>query len=109
MRSKVRKYEDVEINRVTHTVRVNGQPVHLCYKEFQLLWLLLEHKGCAVPMKEIKRHLWGDEWAVMEEAVACHVSRIREKLGPSGKMILNVPKFGYRVKKKSPPPPESVR
>ncbi len=92
------KYEGLEINRSAHTLKVNGKPAHLCYKEFQILWMLLRKKEEVVRVKDIKAALWDDPLIPMDGAIQCYVTRIREKLGKeAGTFIQNIPGVGYKI------------
>ena len=106
--------EGIEMNRLSHVVRIHGRTVHLCYMEFQLHWILLEYKGAIVRLREIKEHLWGDEWKATDGAITSTIARIREKIGSlAGKMIQNIHGIGYRMEGKLPRkisrPAQSVR
>ena len=95
--------EGIEMNRLTHSVRVSSRPIHLNYKEFQLLWLLLEYGGAIVRFREIKDYLWGDGYGSMESAICSYITRIKQKLGHhTSKIIHSVPGIGYRIETKNP-------
>lgn len=75
-----------------------GRPVYLRFKEFQLLWLLLQSKGTIVLYKDIRDKLWGTPMAPTGSVIRCYVSRIREKLGPwTASHIQNQPGMGYMI------------
>jgi len=90
--------EGIELNRRAHGVRINGKPVFLGYKEFQVLWLLFLYRGAIVRVRDINEKLWGDPFGAMEETVACLVGKIRGKLGSQGMaLIQNVLGIGYKI------------
>ncbi len=91
------EYNDISINRTHHTVHVQDRLVHLDYKEFQLLWLLMEYEGAVVRFSEIQDYLWGPK-SVPLEFVHAYVERLKFKLGSvEGALIQEVPEIGFRI------------
>ncbi len=94
------EYDCIEINRVNHTVHVYDKNVHLAFKEFQLLWVLMEYRGAIVRLKDIRDRLWGQDGSVSDEFILSYVDRVREKLGSyAGSFIEEVPGIGFRHKR----------
>ena len=80
-----------------HIVRVSGQDVTLTNKEFELLCLLLEHRGMAMTRDAIMDGVWGQEFSRENRTLDVHVRTLRTKLGPAGSYIETVRGVGYKI------------
>lgn len=88
---------EVDIDR--YTVSVEGRPVKLTAKEFDLLRALLEAKGRTLTRSFLLETIWGygQAAAVESRTLDVHILALRKKLGKEGKRILTVRNVGYRV------------
>jgi DNA-binding response OmpR family regulator len=84
------------IDPATHTVTLDGAPLDLTPKEYDLLSLLAEHTGRAFSRDFLLERLWGHDYAGFDRVVDTHVARLRKKLGPLGDCIVPVRGVGYR-------------
>lgn len=78
---------------------VDGAPVALTRKEFDLLNMLLRKRGTVAYTTHLYHSVWGygDSSPVDSHTVKVHVSSLRSKLGPAlGRKIVNLPGIGYR-------------
>lgn len=77
-----RKFEfpGMEITLSGRRVFVDGEPVDLTAREFDVLALLAEHPGRVYTREQIMRHLWDGEFFGEERAADVHVLNIRKKL-----------------------------
>jgi len=71
---------DVELNRNAREVAVDGQPVELTTKEFDLLATLLENPGIVVSRDQLLDRVWGMSYAGGTRTVDVHVAQLRRKL-----------------------------
>lgn len=69
------------INPAERTVLLDGQPVRLTPKEFDLLALLAAHPGKAFPRERLLQRVWGHDYWGDERTIDVHITRLREKLG----------------------------
>ena len=81
------------------TVRVDGNPVQLTYKEFELLQRFFLNPGEVFSREQLYSDVWGGEFTDQSRTVDIHVRTLRKKLGDSGKLIESVRYIGYRMKK----------
>ena len=79
-----------------HLVSVDGRPVELTPKEFDLLALLIRHPGRAFGRDYLLEKVWGYESGGFDRTVDTHVLRLRKKLGQVGEWIETVWGVGYR-------------
>jgi TolB-like protein/DNA-binding winged helix-turn-helix (wHTH) protein/tetratricopeptide (TPR) repeat protein len=89
-----------EIDMEAAELRKQGRRLKLQEQPFQILLLLLEHRGGLVSRDELKRKLWPDHTFVdFDHSLNTAVMRLREVLGDSSdnpRFIETVPKHGYR-------------
>jgi DNA-binding response OmpR family regulator len=84
------------VDRTRHRVVLDGQPVELTAKEFDLLAVLAEEPGRAVPRQEIFSRVWDPVWVGTGKTLDVHVASLRKKLGDPG-LIETVRGVGYRL------------
>jgi two-component system alkaline phosphatase synthesis response regulator PhoP len=76
-------------------VSVDGAPVNLTQKEFELLRFLMLNAGAVVERETLVREIWGYEYFGESRTVDIHIKNLREKLGASGERIQSVRGVGY--------------
>jgi DNA-binding response OmpR family regulator len=81
-----------------HAVEMQGSPVVLTPKEFDLLQALMEAAGRVLTREYLLDHVWGYARAdeIESRTVDVHVRRLRAKLGDEGRRIATVKSVGYR-------------
>ncbi|MFC7309488.1 response regulator transcription factor [Streptomyces monticola] len=84
----------LSIDASSREVRVDGRPVVVTRKEFDLLYLLASHPDTVMPRKRLMQEVWGDSWS--RRTVDTHVSSLRGKLGAS-EWIVTVRGVGFRL------------
>ncbi len=62
------------------SVTLDGDPVSLTPREYEILKLLMQNAGVVFSMREIYRRIWSEEPFGSENAVAVHIRHLREKL-----------------------------
>ncbi|PYM45224.1 MAG: DNA-binding response regulator [Candidatus Rokuibacteriota bacterium] len=83
----------------TRTMTVQGAPLTLTHKEFELLSALADAQGRVLSREFLLDRVWGYSRAgeIESRTVDVHVRRLRVKLGPEGHRILTVKSVGYRL------------
>jgi two-component system alkaline phosphatase synthesis response regulator PhoP len=87
----------LEIDGARHTIRWEGQPVHLTAKEFSLLVTLVEARGRVLSRQALLEQVWGYSYAEGTRTVDVHVRRLREKLPGIAGRLTTVKSLGYRM------------
>jgi DNA-binding response OmpR family regulator len=77
-------------------VAVDGEPVRLTRREFELLRFLVENRNRVLSRDRLLERVWGYERFVETRSVDVHVGRLRAKLGNAGRQIETVVGLGYR-------------
>ena len=84
------------INKAAHSVLVDGQPVDLSYKEFELLTYFVENKGIALSREKILNSVWNYDYFGDARTIDTHVKKLRSKLGGKGELIRTIWGVGYK-------------
>lgn len=87
--------QSVVCDRAALTCRVDGQEVKLPRKEFEILALLLDHRGRIFTREELMKQVWPEHVVVVDRSVDVHITRIRSKIAPYGKCIVSRSGYGY--------------
>jgi two-component system response regulator QseB len=86
------------LDPAAHEVRLDGNPVVLSAREFEILHALLEHPGRPLSRSRLEERLYGSGQQVESNAVEVHIHALRKKLGPESIMTLRG--VGYVVPRK---------
>jgi DNA-binding response OmpR family regulator len=78
------------------SIAVDGTPVRLTRREFELLRYLVQNKNRVVSRDRLLERVWGYERFVETRSVDVHVGRLRTKLRVAGRQIETVIGLGYR-------------
>ena len=82
----------------TYRVSIEGAPLDLTFKEFELLRYLAERRGRVFTRPALLREVWGYDFYGGTRTVDVHVRRLRSKLGPAHEgLIETVRGVGYRA------------
>jgi DNA-binding response OmpR family regulator len=88
----------VAINSDSYQVTVEGRPLDLTYKEFELLKFLAQHPGRVFTRGALLREVWGYDFYGGTRTVDVHIRRLRAKLGSEREhLIETVRGVGYRA------------
>ena len=90
----------IEVDRIRidperYEVTLDGQPLTLAKKEFEILHLLCSHPGKVFSREEIFRRVWGYSESIASRTIDVHISKLREKLG--GGYIKTLKGIGYKL------------
>lgn len=94
---KIYEAAALTLSTVSHEVKVNGTPVALTYKEFELLALLFENRGAVLSRDKILTDVWGYDFDGENRTVDVHVRTLRKKLGEAADVIETVRGVGYKI------------
>jgi two-component system phosphate regulon response regulator PhoB len=89
----------IELDPVTHDVRINGTPTQLRPLEYKLLQLLVSDPGRVYSREELLEQVWEMRGDINTRTVDVHVRRLRVSLGPAADVIETVHGFGYRARR----------
>lgn len=86
----------VVIDEASYSAKVNGHPLDLTYKEFELLRFLAQHPGRVFTRDQLLSEVWGYDYFGGTRTVDVHIRRLRAKLGDLESLIGTVRNVGYR-------------
>lgn len=86
----------IVINKAAHSVSVDGQPIDLSYKEFELLTYFMENKGIALSREKILNSVWNYDYFGDARTIDTHVKKLRSKMGAKGELIRTIWGMGYK-------------
>src|ERR1041384_7736936 len=86
----------IELRLQRSPLTVNGKPIKLTTKEFELLRELMETRGEGLSREFLLEKIWGygKESFFVTRTIVVRIQRLREKLGPEGGHILTVKNVG---------------
>jgi heavy metal response regulator len=98
-RSSVVRMADLELDRLTQTVRRAGERIELTSKEYALLEYLMSNAGRVLSRTMIIEHVWDQSFDGITNIVDVYVRHLRNKVddGHQKKLIHTVRGIGYRV------------
>ncbi len=88
---------NIEMDDSRHQCKVDGIPVELTYKEYELLLYLMENKGIVLSRDKIMLNVWDTDFEGESRTVDMHIKTLRKKLGDAGAHIRTVRNVGYFI------------
>ena len=88
-------YEGLQMDLTSKRCTLNGEELKLTKKEFEILFLLLSHKGTIFSREEILSRVWSDEVIVLDRTIDVNITRLRRKISPYSEHIVTRQGYGY--------------
>ena len=86
----------IHIDKTAQQVSVDGKPVDLSYKEFELMTYFAENQGIALSREKILNNVWNYDYFGDARTIDTHVKKLRSKLGEKGEYIKTIWGMGYK-------------
>ena len=86
----------ITIDKAAHIVEIDGKPIELSYKEFELLTYFVENRGIALSREKILNNVWNYDYFGDARTIDTHVKKLRSKLGDKGEYIRTIWGMGYK-------------
>ena len=86
----------IVIDKAAHLATVDGKPMELSFKEFELLTYFLENQGIALSREKILNSVWNYDYFGDARTIDTHVKKLRSKMGDKGEYIKTVWGMGYK-------------
>ena len=93
---QVRNFDGIEIDEIGRTVTVDGKPIELSLREYELLKYLLDNEKIALSRDKILNNVWNYDYYGDSRTIDSHIKKIRHKLGKKGKYIETIRGVGYK-------------
>lgn len=85
------------VDLVHHMAQLDGRPLDLTAKEFDLLAYLARHAGKVCTHQMILRDVWGTAYGTEANYLREYAHRLRRKLGGAGHLLRTQPGIGYQL------------
>lgn len=86
----------IVMDKAAHQVTIDGKPIDLSVKEFELLAYFLENQKIALSREKILNHVWNYDYFGDARTIDTHVKKLRSKMGEKGKYIVTIWGMGYK-------------
>ena len=86
----------IVLDKAAHIVTIDGTPIDLSVKEFELLAYFLENQKMALSREKILNHVWNYDYFGDARTIDTHVKKLRSKLGEKGNLIKTIWGMGYK-------------
>ena len=90
----------IQIDKEGRTVSVDGKPIELSLREYELLLYLVQNENIALSRDKILNNVWNYDYYGDTRTIDSHVKKIRHKLGKKGKYIKTIRVIGYKFEVK---------
>ncbi|MDO4513321.1 MAG: response regulator transcription factor [Lachnospiraceae bacterium] len=86
----------IELDMAAHQVTIDGKPIELSYKEFELLHFFMKNEGLALSREKILNEVWNYDYFGDARTIDTHVKKLRSKMGDKGDLIKTIWGLGYK-------------
>ena len=86
----------IVVDKAAHQVTIDGKPIELSAKEFELMTYFLENPGRALSREQILNHVWNYDYYGDARTIDTHVKKLRSKMGEKGELIKTIWGLGYK-------------
>lgn len=93
---EILNFEGLSIDFTGRIVSIDGQPVDLSPKEYELLFYLVRNKGIALTREKLITEVWGYDFFGDDRTLDTHIKLLRNSLGEYRKFIVTLRGVGYR-------------
>ena len=86
----------IRVDKAAHQVTIDGEPIELSFKEFELLQYFVENNGIALSREKILNAVWNYDYFGDARTIDTHVKKLRSKMGAKGEYIRTIWGMGYK-------------
>ena len=86
----------IVLDKVAHQVTIDGKPIELSFKEFELLDYFMQNAGIALSRERILNSVWNYDYFGDARTIDTHVKKLRNKMGEKGDYIKTIWGMGYK-------------
>ena len=97
---QIKDFGGIEIDKEGRTVKVDGKPIELSLREYELLTYLVDNENIALSRDKILNNVWNYDYYGDSRTIDSHIKKIRHKLGKKGKYIKTMRGVGYKFEVK---------
>ena len=97
-RTSVIRHEELVMDMMRKQATIDGVELMLTRTEFDLLWLMMQHRGKVFTRQQLLEQVWPSDVVVSERTVDVNVTRLRKKMGRYGDCLCTRQGYGYYFK-----------
>jgi len=86
----------IRLNKAAHEVTIDGEPIELSFKEFELLSYFVANQGVALSRERILNNVWNYDYFGDARTIDTHVKKLRSKMNGKGDYIKTIWGMGYK-------------
>ena len=90
------KYEELEVNFTSRTVKIHGERVDMTPKEYELFFYMVKNRDIALTREQLITDVWGYDFYGDDRTLDTHIKLLRKRLGDYAKLIVTLRGVGYR-------------
>ncbi len=94
--AQLREMGGIVLDKKAHLVTIDGKPIDLSFKEFELLDYFMENAGIALSREKILNSVWNYDYFGDARTIDTHVKKLRSKIGEKGNYIKTIWGLGYK-------------
>ena len=94
--AQLREMGGIVLDKKAHLVTIDGKPIDLSFKEFELLDYFMENAGIALSREKILNSVWKFDYFGDARTIDTHVKKLRSKIGEKGNYIKTIWGLGYK-------------
>lgn len=88
--------EGLKVDFTSRTVYVDGKPVDMTPKEYELIFFFIKNKGIALTRERLINEIWGYDYYGDDRTLDTHIKLLRSSLGEYRKFLVTLRGMGYR-------------
>ena len=96
-RSDALSFRGIKLEISSRRVTLDGKPLQLTPKEFDLLLALMQNRGKVLTRTFLLETIWGYSFAGDSRVVDSHIKKLRSKVSPYSSNIKTVISIGYKL------------
>ncbi|NCC77117.1 MAG: response regulator transcription factor [Clostridia bacterium] len=89
-------FEGLTVDFTGRVVTIDGQPLDLSPKEYELLFYLVRNRGIALTREKLISEVWGYDFFGDDRTLDTHIKLLRNSLGDYRRFIVTLRGVGYR-------------
>ena len=90
------KLDNLEVDFLAHTVRIDQKNINMTPKEFEILTYLIKNKNIVIYREQLLSKLWGYDYFGDDRTIDTHIKMLRSSLGKYRNHIVTVRGCGYK-------------
>ncbi|MDD3411453.1 MAG: response regulator transcription factor [Eubacteriales bacterium] len=91
--------EGMVVDFTARKVLIDGQPIELSPKEYDLLFYMVKNRGIALTRDKLISEVWGFDFFGDDRTLDTHIKLLRKQLGDYARCIVTLRGVGYRFEK----------